>query len=366
MRLERAWPPEITANLNQLLAEIPEAPLRPLPDRAAADAAAWDVYLAPFLGQSWYEAPWIVVEAYLFRRILAAIHYFDDLPNSAIDPYANQKRHGVQAAAAALPLLSQETARWHKEGYADRSLAYFLTAALWGNQADLSLWAPEAEDRPEHLGDDRYADQIIVDDTAKVISHLNSKHDHLAMINDNTGLELIADLYLVDFLLGTHVVNQVELHLKAQPTFVSDATMPDVVETLTFLAEAAVPEAQAVGQRLQQHRANGRLHWRSHPFWTSPLSFWEMPADLADLLAKSDLVISKGDANYRRLLGDRHWPLTTPFDQIVNYFPAPLAVLRTCKSEVAVGLSREQVTSLPEQDPHWLTNGRWGMIQFRA
>lgn len=78
----------------------------------------------------------------------------------------------------------------------------------------------------------------------------------------------------------------------------------------------------------------------------------------------SALVVIKGDANYRRLLGDRHWPFTTPFADIVAYFPAPLVACRALKSEIVAGLQPERIVTLTQQDPNWLTNGHWGLIQF--
>ena len=44
-----------------------------------------------------------------------------------------------------------------------------------------------------------------------------------------------------------------------------------------------------------------------------------------------------GDANFRRLIGDRHWPWSTRPEDVLSYFPAPLLALRTCKSEVLIG-----------------------------
>ena len=89
-----------------------------------------------------------------------------------------------------------------------------------------------------------------------------------------------------------------------------------------------------------------------------------MPDSLRHDLARSSLIISKGDANYRRLLGDLHWPYTTPFADIVCYSPASLLALRALKSEVAAGLKHDQVDQLDELDSEWLTTGRWGVIQF--
>ena len=83
------------------------------------------------------------------------------------------------------------------------------------------------------------------------------------------------------------------------------------------------------------------------------------------VLAAADLVILKGDANYRRLLGDAHWPPTTSFAAVTGYFPAPLVALRTLKAEIIVGLQPGQVERLQAEDPAWLVNGRRGLIQCR-
>lgn len=40
-----------------------------------------------------------------------------------------------------------------------------------------------------------------------------------------------------------------------------------------------------------------------------------------------------------------------------------MPALRTLKSEVAAGLSSDQVARLEEEDPDWLVNGEWGVIQ---
>ena len=94
------------------------------------------------------------------------------------------------------------------------------------------------------------------------------------------------------------------------------------------------------------HIAAGELLPRAHWSSASPLFYYEMPGDLHAELARMDLVIVKGDANYRRLLGDAHWPHETPFADVVSYFPAPVVALRTFKSEVAVGLAPGQAEEL--------------------
>ncbi len=57
---------------------------------------------------------------------------------------------------------------------------------------------------------------------------------------DNAGFEFICDLCLVDFLLGRAFGNQVYLHLKPHPTFVSDAMIKDVLYTRDFYYKVAI------------------------------------------------------------------------------------------------------------------------------
>ena len=159
-------------------------------------------------------------------------------------------------------------------------------------------------------------------------------------------------------------IQTVRFHAKLHPTFVSDAIIADVHTTIAWLRHHTDSALRTLGARLYAYVQHRRLHVYTHPFWTSPLPMWEMPDDVRALLAEADVVLAKGDANYRRALGDAHWPLTTPLADIVSYFPAPLVFLRTCKAEVMAGLSSAQVQELQHCDPAWLTNGAWGVIQF--
>lgn len=66
--------------------------------------------------------------------------------------------------------------------------------------------------------------------------------------------------------------------------------------------------------------------------------------------------------NYRKLTQDGQWPSDTTFARALGplYGSMNLAVLRTCKSEVCVGLEPGQADELAGQDPAWRTNGQWG------
>jgi hypothetical protein len=159
-------------------------------------------------------------------------------------------------------------------------------------------------------------------------------------------------------------VTHVHLHVKPHPTFVSDATREDVLATVAFLAADGDTILQAWGNRLNGYLDSDKLQLHTNAFWTSPLSLWEMPPLLHAQLAQSTLLISKGDANYRRLLGDRQWDFTTAFQAVLGYTPSPLLALRTLKSELVIGLTPTQIRMAQQRDPAWLTNGNWGLIQF--
>jgi hypothetical protein len=120
----------------------------------------------------------------------------------------------------------------------------------------------------------------------------------------------------------------------------------------------------AWGSRLEDDLRAHRLHLESDPFWTSWMMFRQMPSHLQSQLAQSDLVLVKGDVNYRRLLDDLHWPYTTRMEDVTGYFPAPFVTLRTLKGEIMVGLQPGQADALQAEDPTWLINGKRGVIQL--
>jgi hypothetical protein len=138
----------------------------------------------------------------------------------------------------------------------------------------------------------------------------------------------------------------------------------DVLHTTEFLAASNHEDVTLFAKRLQENIASERLILCEDYFWTSPLAFWEIPDTLKNDLSAANLIVIKGDANYRRLLGDRHWDFSTNFADIVSYFSVPIVALRTLKSEVVAGLKPEVIEELAKSDSDWLTNGQWGVIQF--
>jgi uncharacterized protein with ATP-grasp and redox domains len=359
--------PEYEARLQSLIEEIPLGRIRALTDDRPPDASNWSEYTAPYLGQNWLEVPWFFAETYFYRRILQAIGYFQDGPGLGVDPFLYQKRQSLEEPLEAIRSLNAQVQELFSEtNRQSEALVNLLVADLWGNQADLSMWPTGGGPKADVHNKDRQT-HTLVDDTSMIVSLLLERRTPAKRIDfliDNAGFELIADLALVTYLIEQRIVQSVYLHAKAHPTFVSDAMIKDVHQTVAFLRSDQDRTTASIGRQLQTFLDNGRVSLRTHWFWTSPLAMWRMPPELSQELGQSDLLICKGDANYRRLLGDRHWPFTTPFADIVCYLPAPLAALRTLKAEVACGLSLNQVEEITRRDPEWLVNGQWGVIQF--
>jgi uncharacterized protein with ATP-grasp and redox domains len=364
--LDDPWHPQAVTRLQALAADMPAGRLRPLQDPGAPDLTEWQADLQPYLGQTWLDAPWFVAELYFFRRILEATGYFQPGPGQGVDPYHSQKAQGLDGVTGQ---LEQARARLESaEGSAAQSLQptleRLLHTVIWGNQADLSIWPagkakPQtpAEGQPRLLADDAPA-------AAEFILKQANGLERVDFILDNVGLELAYDLLLADFLLGHGLAKQVRLHAKPFPTYVSDATMPDIRSFVASLVKAAEPGVRELGSRLQTSLDDDRLHLQTSFFWTSPLPCWEMPPELRQDLARAGLLVSKGDANYRRWLGDRRWSFTTPVQQILAYRPAPLLLLRVMKADVVGGLQPGQPEALSQVDPTWMLNGSSGLVQF--
>ena len=360
---DNVFPPGITEGLQQLHSEIPATPLHPIDDPGAPDAEAWREYVDGVDGADWLEVPWFFAETYFYRRIVAETGFFTG-PLKRFDPFVTQKKASLYTSRSAIrPLAAAVTELLRHRPPTPGHLSRMLALCLWGNRADLSLWAADDDNRGSlNLPDDR----ILADDRPRVVESLLSlaPNAHVQVVADNAGFELVGDLALVDALLSGEVADTVHLHLKSHPTFVSDALHNDVADTIGFLRDSVNRHAHELGARLQQHVSDDRLTMNDDLYWTSPLPGWEMPERVATRLAESDLVLFKGDANYRRLLGDRHWDPDTPFDDAAGYLPIPIVTLRTLKAEVQAGLSPEAIERAAATDPDWKVDGEWGVIQM--
>lgn len=370
------YPAGIVTALQSLYDELTQGqPVRPL-ETAAPDGPAWAEAWQPYQGRTWLDLPWYFAEAFIYRRLVEAAGYFGGGEAASkwigVDPFLPRKQAELDNETTWVVAIA---ALSHAPDGSAESLAALLHHCLWGNRADLS-YTKVAELAGGKIVVASEQANLLVDDTEAVLGYLMTRGGeeakkrrgvaspaHLAFICDNAGTELLMDLVLVDFLLRFEWAEQITMHVKAHPTFVSDAMPADIELTLAALKSHGIPEFSALAERLEGFGQQQRLLVRPHIFWNSSRFFWEIPPQLQAELAGAGLVIIKGDANYRRLLGDSRWPTTVPLADAVPYFPAPFVCLRTMKSDPIVGLRPGQAEQLDGEDAAWRVNGKRGLIQ---
>ncbi|MDA3648525.1 protein-glutamate O-methyltransferase family protein [Saccharopolyspora indica] len=335
--------------LAELLRETTGGVVEPLDD-VAPDHSAWQAWTSERIGRPWSECPFLWAESYFFRKLLAATGYFTPGPWQGVDPFAPMKQAELRNAATAETLKSFDALQGLDAAERDTAV---LQAAVWGNRADLAFQLSAGTTR---------ASSALVADEGGPFWSLFDEAGPVQLVADNSAGELAADLVLIDHLLMTGRANRVVLQVKPNPYYVSDATPADVLEVLRHLL-VLDGEAAAVGQRVWDGLRDGRIEVRAHPFFCAPLDFHAMPDDLRAEFASAAVTIMKGDLNYRRLVGDRHWPATTPFAAATAHFPGPVAALRVLKSEVVVGLDRQALEALGDHDATWRTNGTHALVQ---
>ncbi|KAJ3965874.1 DUF89 domain-containing protein [Lentinula raphanica] len=226
---------------------------------------------------------------------------------------------------------------------------------------------------------------ILRDDQEKAWDHLMTVKDgRVDFVLDNAGFELFTDLVFADFLVTyTPYVSQVVFHPKLIPWFVSDVTPPDFSETIKYLSDPSLflskpIQGDSSGQSSSTTEEGGRqghlqklvdrlrryveeevfllsvpsgtglgggltgttsstsaaaavasttapAHSSLAEFWTAHVPYWDMEThdrQLWEFLRKSDLVVFKGDLNYRKLTGDVSWPSWTPFEEALGSSPS--------------------------------------------
>ena len=158
--------PEAKARLLELDAELAAAATTPLRHVGGSgpDLETWRSLMGEYVdaGKTWLDAPWLVTEFYLYRRVMEALDYFGQAEGQPVDPFAASKARGLESAFASMEALAPKVLATVEKGcVADASgsfaasmaekgpfpeeelevgLRLFTLISLWGNRMDLSLW----------------------------------------------------------------------------------------------------------------------------------------------------------------------------------------------------------------------------------
>lgn len=178
-----------------------------------------------------------------------------------------------------------------------------------------------------------------------------------------------------------------DYYTKGYPTFVSDATTRDCMNTIHIMKGSGStvslnqgdrrhvsglpigPATRRLGQGLHDMLAEGRICFVQDVYWCLPAPFVVMPIAIKRVVRENIIIFMKGDANYRRLIDDRKCPYDTPSKSVFSYWKddicVPMCALRSCKSEVCCGVSvQAQERAQEVHGDAWIVNGDWGLIQF--
>lgn len=362
---------------------VTNKPLVPIEDDFE-DAAVWNAVLAKYTKDPrspprWYEAPWLYIETYFYRRIYEAFQLTTKLRD--YDPFRRPKQESLRqyfkAVCELCDFVRQNTYPDAALETLKQSTYRLIEVSLWGNRCDLSLscGASLSNQSTGAQETDRLRPFILSNHGDRLWQHLCRLRERnlagepqlLHCVMDNSGYELVTDLALFDFLYETGYVDGVTIHIKAIPWYVSDVTRRDLFWTLREMQDCDHESTQELSKRCQRRINDGSWSIMDDVFWTQPFDYAEMARrrpDLYAVLQSADLLLFKGDLNYRKLVGDLDWDPTVSFEHALRGFePTFLCTLRTIKADTVAGLDRVVVDRVKQQSPDWMITGQYAVMQ---
>lgn len=319
------------------------------------------------------KAPFFLVEFY-FYHLLLSLRNYDKLK---FDFFAAKKdadwKDKTEDFSSKLSVLFDDFEKFNKIKFSKKEKQEFnerknehiksiLYYSLTSNTGDLSQLHEISSESVKCLCNETEICKNYLD-VAKPYSRFD-------IVCDNSGAELFSDIYLAVFFLVYGLAKKVVLHLKPCPFFVSDATIDDFSKLVSALIK------NGKNTELLDFISKKKIEVWTNDFWVEPYYFDKMPDDLKNHFDKSDLVIIKGDLNYRRLVGDFNnytdkAKSSIKFERLEERClfknksnkNIPLVAPRVLKSDVFVGIDTVFEAIGRNSDSQFKTDGKWGVIQ---
>lgn len=320
------------------------------------------------------KAPFFLVEFY-FYHLLLSLRNYDELK---FDFFAAKKdadwKDKAEDFSSKLSVLFDDFEKFNKRKFSKKEKQEFnerknehiksiLYYSLTSNTGDLSQLHEISSESVKCLCNETEICKNYLD-VAKPYSRFD-------IICDNSGAELFSDIYLAVFFLVYGLAKKVVLHLKPCPFFVSDATIDDFSKLVSALIK------NGKNTELLDFISKKKIEvFSPNDFWVEPYYFDKMPDGLKNHFDKSNLVIIKGDLNYRRLVGDFN-KYANETKSSINFETLeerclfknksnkniPLVAPRVLKSDVFVGIDSVFEAIGRNSDSQFKTDGKWGVIQ---
>ncbi|CAD6582132.1 MAG: hypothetical protein TREMPRED_003178 [Tremellales sp. Tagirdzhanova-0007] len=359
----------------------------------------------------WFTMNWLFAEYRRLRNYFAMTQHwrdFDPFFTSKADTYKSSSGAIIHLAKALNGMIEQSDLLKDFEAQGsplEIAFMEIIQADLWGNATDLSLLVDlkyEDLQKLQAVGAAAQAEQaklILRNDLGQVWEFMKRlQRGRVDIVLDNAGFELYTDFVFADFLIScTPFVGEVVFHSKSIPwliefiiplvTFTRSHSTSWAIDSLLdrefFASASTLPtptdtqNLSVLAHRWKSHLASGRFRL-SVPldttlgnesdseiggFWTTQFAYQDLPTAAPNLLnemKKSDLVVFKGDLNYRKLVGDAKWNPTTSFEEALGPLAGKITLLslRTNKADTIVGLRQGIEAKLDESNPDWRISGK--------
>lgn len=199
------------------------------------------------------------------------------------------------------------------------------------------------------------------------------------IVVDNFGIEFLWDLVL-GYYLTTKGVTKIIYHVKHIPMFVSDVVegdhtiMFDKLESLLNISKSRRKKEYLSALNLLK-ASSEKFVFKANYLWNMPYSFSKIVStnsetssllynDIIDLFTGNELLIVKGDLNYRRLVEDKLWNSRRKTVQKIKYAKCPILVIRSYKSSVVMDSNIPDSKMVQRFGPDWKTDGRVGAVLY--
>lgn len=360
----------------------------------------WESNLSSYgtVGAFFNSGPFIDVEHFFYFAILQHIEIKSGMKSALnwSDPYVSKKEKSISKDYKSHGLKLEHTSYGQVEDYESKIKHYLrqgysiiinqnlsdtncffedlLRSNLSANSTDLSqmFWSEFRDVVP------------VVNHSNELYSYVSTtRFDNVNILVDNYGHELLCDLILGLYLIQKNITKRVTYHVNILPIFVSDVIEKDFDRIIRQLKELCVENSNemTVVNELESLMVNGQFAIKSDFFWNMPTKYSELfekggKDELKKLFTGgingNDLLIIKGDLNYRRTVGDTvTYPGKDLAQRIKNYIKCPTLIIRSFKSNVILLGSRYYKPTIFETNyKHdyggldWRTEGKAGVIQF--
>lgn len=265
---------------------------------------------------------------------------------------------------------------WRKILFEMNEPLNILQSNLSSNSSDLSQMFWSKFDNVHLLADDckKFWDDYCKDVGKKTVN----------IIVDNFGIEFLSDLVL-GYYLKEKGASKIVYHVKHIPMFVSDVVVDDhivMLDRIETLVKGSKNAALYLGalSNLKSMVKNGAFEFKANYLWNMPFSFSEIVTssvktdksethklikEVISIFTGDDLLIVKGDLNYRRLVEDKLWNPQRKTLSRIRYIKCPILVIRSYKSSVVMDCSRSDIIAMHEKfGSDWKTEGRVGAVLY--